>query len=157
AVCDFFGGVHLYGAVVTALFDRERTGKGRFVEVSMLEAVYASLSSALGLYFGSGGQAPMRTGNRHSGMAEAPYNVYQASDGYLALICVSETHWQSLLKAMDRMDLADDPRLGTLKSRVENIDFVDEVVTSFTSARTRAELYETLTRHRVPCAPVRDL
>ena len=111
AVCDFFGGVHLYGAVVTALFDRERTGKGRFVEVAMLDAVYASLSSALGLYFGSGGKAPTRTGNRHSGLAEAPYNVYQAADGYLALICVSETHWQSLLQAMGRTDLAGDPRL----------------------------------------------
>ena len=102
AVADFFGGVHLYGAVATALFDRERTGKGRFVEVSMFDSVYASLSSALGLYFGSGGAAAQRTGNRHSGMAEAPYNVYPAADGYLALICVSETHWKSLLKAMDR-------------------------------------------------------
>jgi crotonobetainyl-CoA:carnitine CoA-transferase CaiB-like acyl-CoA transferase len=157
AVCDFFGGVHLYGAVVTALFDRERTGKGRFVEVSMLEAVYASLSSALGLYFGSGGKAPTRTGNRHSGMAEAPYNVYRASDGWIALICVSETHWRSLLGAMDRRDLAEDPRLQTLKSRVENIDFVDRVVTEFTSGRTRAELYDTLRKYRVPCAPVRDL
>lgn len=157
AVCDFFGGVHLYGAVVTALFDRERTGKGRFVEVSMLEAVYASLSSALGLYFGSGGEAPMRTGNRHSGMAESPYNVYQASDGYIALICVSETHWQSLLKAMGRTELAGDPRLETLKSRVEHMDFVDEVVTAWTAERTRAEIYQALTTHRVPCAPVRDL
>ncbi|KAB2856314.1 MAG: CoA transferase, partial [Bauldia sp.] len=47
AVADFSGGVHLYGAVVTALFERERTGLGRFVEVSMFAAVYASNSSAL--------------------------------------------------------------------------------------------------------------
>jgi crotonobetainyl-CoA:carnitine CoA-transferase CaiB-like acyl-CoA transferase len=58
---------------------------------------------------------------------------------------------------MDRRDLAEDPRLQTLKSRVEHIDFVDEVVTGFTSGRTRAELYDTLRKHRVPCAPVRDL
>ena len=54
ALCDFFGGVHLYGAIVTALFERERTGEGRFVEVAMLDAVYPSLSSALGLWYGSG-------------------------------------------------------------------------------------------------------
>jgi crotonobetainyl-CoA:carnitine CoA-transferase CaiB-like acyl-CoA transferase len=99
----------------------------------------------------------MRTGNRHSGMAESPYNVYQASDGYIALICVSETHWQSLLKAMGRTELAGDPRLETLKSRVEHMDFVDEVVTAWTAGRTRAEIYQALTTHRVPCAPVRDL
>lgn len=157
AVCDFSGGVHLYGAVVTALFERERTGKGRFVEVAMFDAVYAANSSALGLYFGSGGLAPMRTGNRHSGMAEAPYNVYPAADGYIALICVSEQHFTSLLEAMERQDLADDPRLSTLKSRVANIDFVDEVVSAWTAQRTRDDLYGRLRRHRVPCAPLRDL
>lgn len=157
AVADFSGGVHLYGAVVTALFERERTGLGRFVEVSMFDAVYASNSSALGLYFGSGGKAPMRTGNRHSGMAEAPYNVYPAADGYIALICVSEQHFVSLLEAMGRTELADDPRLATLRSRVANIDFVDEIVSEWTSGRTRDALYETLRRHRVPCAPLRDL
>jgi crotonobetainyl-CoA:carnitine CoA-transferase CaiB-like acyl-CoA transferase len=156
AVADFFGGVHLYGAITTALFDRERTGKGRFVEVSMFDSVYASLSSALGLYFGGSG-VPTRTGNRHSGMAEAPYNVYPASDGYIALICVSEKHWDSLLKALGREDLNADPRLATLKSRVENIDFVDETISAFTRKYTRAELDKILKTHRVPCAQVRDL
>lgn len=157
AMADFFGGVHLYGAVATALFDRERTGKGRFVEVSMFDSVYASLSSALGYYFGSGGAETVRTGNRHSGMAEAPYNVYEASDGYLAIICVSETHWKSLLKAMGREDLDADPRLGSLKARVENIDFVDETISAYTRQFTRAELDARLKAHRVPCAQVRDL
>ena len=69
ALCDFFGGVHLYAAIATALFERERTGVGRLVEVSMQEAVYASLSSNLGLWYGSGGRAPPRTGNHHGGLA----------------------------------------------------------------------------------------
>jgi CoA:oxalate CoA-transferase len=157
AVADFFGGVHLYGAVVTALFDRARTGKGRFVEVSMFDSVYASLASALGYYFGSGGAETVRTGNRHSGMAEAPYNVYEAADGYMALICVSEVHWKSLLKAMAREDLDNDPRLGSLKARVENIDFVDETISDWTKNYSRAELDRVLKQHRVPCAQVRDL
>jgi len=156
AVADFFGGVHLYGAVTTALFDRERSGQGRFVEVSMLDSVYASLSSALGLHFG-GSSVPTRTGNRHSGMAEAPYNVYPAKDGYIALICVSEKHWESLLKVLGREDLKADPRLDTLKARVENIDFVDETISTFTKQYTRAELDKNLKAHRVPCAEVRDL
>ncbi len=157
ALCDFFGGVHLYGAIVTALYERSVTGQGRFVEVSMLEAVYASLSSTLGLFHGSGGQAPPRTGNRHGGLAESPYNVYPTKDGFIALICVSEVHFQSLLRAMGREDLKDDPGYGSLKERVMRMDQIDEMVGSWTAGFGKEELFQLLMKHRVPCAPVRDL
>ena len=146
ALCDFFGGVHLYGAIVTALFERERTGEGRFVEVAMLDAVYPSLSAA-----------PARTGNRHSGLAEAPYNVYPTNDGWLALICVTDQHWQSLTTAMQRVDLQSDERLGSLKGRVANMDEVDALVSAWTRRFGKEELFALLMRHRVPCAPVREL
>ncbi len=58
AVADFMGGVHLYAAITTALFERERTGLGQAVEVSMMESVYASLASNLGLYYASQGVSP---------------------------------------------------------------------------------------------------
>jgi crotonobetainyl-CoA:carnitine CoA-transferase CaiB-like acyl-CoA transferase len=157
AICDFMGGVHLYGAVITALYEREKTGKGRLVEVSMQEAVYASLSSNLGLYFDAGANVPPRTGNRHGGMAESPYNVYPTIDGYIAIICVGETHWKSLVKAMNHPELESDPRFASLKTRVRNMDTVDEIVASFTRQYTKQALFELLTKHRVPCAPVRDL
>jgi CoA:oxalate CoA-transferase len=157
AVCDFFGGVHLYGAIMTALYEREKTGVGRLVEVSMQEAVYASLSSNLGLHYGSGNSVPSRTGNRHGGMAEAPYNVYPTTDGYIAIICVNETHWKSLLDVMQRNDLLTDPRFADLKSRVENVDAIDELVGGFTSTFEKQVLFDLLMRHRVPCSPVRDL
>ena len=157
AVCDFFGGVHLYGAIMTALYEREKTGVGRLVEVSMQEAVYASLSSNLGLHYGSGNSVPARTGNRHGGMAEAPYNVYSTSDGYIAIICVSEIHWKSLLGVMQRQDLLTDPRFADLKSRVEHVDEIDELVGAFTSGFKKQELFDLLMRSRVPCSPVRDL
>ncbi len=157
AICDFFGGVHLYGAIVTALFERERTGEGRFVEVAMLDAVYPSLSSALGLWYGSQGAVPARTGNRHSGLAKSPYNVYPTKDGWLALICVTDQHWQSLTTAMERVDLQSDRRLGSLKERVANIDEVDALVSAWTRRFGKEELFALLMRHRVPCAPVREL
>ncbi|CAH1654865.1 Formyl-CoA transferase [Hyphomicrobiales bacterium] len=159
ALCDFFSGVHLYGAIATALFERERTGKARCVEVAMQDAVYPSLSSSLGLHWGSGGQGetPPRTGNRHAGLAEAPYNVYPTSDGWIAIICVGEQHWRSLAKAMQRPDLADDPRFGTLKQRVENMDAIDALVGEWTSRYPRQALFELLMEHSVACAPVREL
>ena len=157
ALCDFFGGVHLYGAIMTALYEREKTGVGRLVEVSMQEAVYASLSSNLGLHYGSGNSAPSRTGNRHGGLAEAPYNVYPTKDGYIAIICVGESHWKSLLAVMRREDLLKDPRYVDLKGRVAHMDEIDELVSVFTSRYAKQELFDLLMRNRVPCSPVRDL
>jgi CoA:oxalate CoA-transferase len=158
AIADFFGGIHLYGAITTALFDRERTGEGRVVEASMFESVYASLMSSLGLFFGAGeGSAPLRTGNRHSGLAEAPYNVYPARDGHVAIICVTDAHWRGLAGLIGRADLTEHADYATRHARVERIDDVDALVTAFTEQHDRDALCDLLREHRVPCAPVRDL
>ena len=160
ALCDFLAGIHLYGAIATALYDRQRTGTARRVEVAMQDAVYASLSSSIGMHWGNAGKPdapPPRTGNRHGGMAEAPYNVYPTSDGWIAIICVGEVQWRSFVVAMGRPELADDPRFATLKTRVASIDAVDEIVSAWTRERTKQDVFEFLMKHRVPCAPVRDL
>lgn len=160
ALCDFFAGIHLYGAIATALYDRERTGVARKLEVAMQDAVYASLSSSLGMHWGTLGQdspPPPRTGNRHGGLAEAPYNVYPTSDGYIAIICVGEVHWRALTMAMGRPDLSEDPRYTSLKSRVAAMDEVDALVSGWTSTRTKDEVFATLMAHKVACAPVRTL
>jgi formyl-CoA transferase len=157
ALCDFFAGVHLYGAIVTALYEREKTGVGRLVEVAMQDAVYASLSSSLGLLAGSGAAAMQRTGNRHGGLAESPYNVYPTKDGYIAIICVGENHWKSLVKVMGRPELLTDPRFADLKTRVANMDTVDEIVSAFTKTFDKQPLFDLLMANHVPCAPVREL
>jgi CoA:oxalate CoA-transferase len=157
AIVDFLSGTHLYGAVVTALFERCRTGKGRLVEVAMQETVYPSLASNLGLYYLTEGKVPPRVGNRHGGLSIAPYNVYRTTDGYVAIISVVEEHWPKLLVAMGREDLKDDPRFATNAKRVENLAATDAVVEAWTSQRTRDEVFAATKRHRIPSAPVRTL
>lgn len=157
AICDFFGGIHLYAAIATALFDRERTGRGRAVEVSMLEAVYHSLSSSLGMLYQTGGDDTERTGNRHGGMSLAPYNVYPTADGYIAIICNNEAHWLSLLDVMSDSELKADPRFRTVQGRVAQIDDLDAKIGSWTKQLTKAAIFEMLVEARVPCAPVRTL
>ena len=160
ALCDFFAGVHLYGAITTALFERERTGIARRLEVSMQDAVYASLSSSLGMHWGNQGHnnaPPPRTGNRHGGMAESPYNVYPATDGYIAIICVGDAHWANLARAMGRPDLPTNPRFASLKDRVAAMDEVDAIVSGWTSLHSKADAFEILMANKVPCAPVRNL
>lgn len=157
AICDFFGGVHLYGAIATALLGRERSGAGRLVEVSMLEAVYHSLSSSLGLLYGQGAGASLRTGNRHGGMSLAPYNVYPTSDGHIAIICNNDDHWTALTRVMGMPDLPAEARFATMADRVRHIDALDDLVAGWTRLHPKAALFDRLIAARVPCAPIRTL
>ncbi|MDF3907570.1 CoA transferase [Paracoccus sp. AS002] len=157
ALCDFFGGIHLYGAIVTALYRREQTGIGARVDVAMLDAVYPSMASNIGMLYGARHDIPPRTGNRHGGLSLCPYNVYPSKDGYTAIICNNDKHWQSLLTAMGRPDLAEDPRFATMADRVANMDEVDALVGDFTCTLDKADLAEVLRIHKVPSAPVREL
>lgn len=154
---DFSGGVHLFGGIVTALYHRERTGKGQRVEVSMHDAIYPTLASPLGGYYDRPGEIPARTGNRHSGLAQCPYNVYPASDGYVAIFCMAERHWRSLAKYMDREDLLDDPRLETSVDRAQHMDELDGIISAWSEKRERWDLVQGLLEAHVPCAPVLSL
>ena len=153
AFVDFLGGSHLYGAVVTALFERERTGLGRSVEVSMADATYFTLTTALGNWQMQG--TTTRAGNHHPARTLAPYGVYPCSDGHLALIAVNNRHWQSVLSAIGREDLADDERYRGLGRRAEHEAEVDDLVTNWTSTRSKAEAVAALQAAHVPAAAVR--
>jgi CoA:oxalate CoA-transferase len=119
----------------------------------MLDAIYPSLMSSLGLQFSGTGETPGRTANRHSGLAESPYNVYPAADGYLALICVTDAHWSALLTAMSRPDLAARGDLASRAGRVARLDEVDELVSAWTAGLGKDELAGRLREAGVPCGP----
>jgi formyl-CoA transferase len=157
AVCDFSAGIHLYGAIMTALYERERTGKGRVVEVAMQDAIYASLASNYGMVHARGDKAPDRTGNRHGGLGIAPYNVYATSDGYVVLNCPGDHHFRAVLDVMGRPELKDDPRFVSRSSRVVNFAAVDELIESWTKTLTKDDVAKRMLAAAVPCAPVRNL
>lgn len=157
ALCDIIGGVTLALAVVSCLFERERSGRGQFVEVPMLDATLPTLTSPLAGFFESGGNLPERTGNRHGGLAVAPYNVYRCQDGWLAIFCAREPHWQQLARTLGHPELAEDPRYASMPLRAARMEEVDGLVTAWTSPRTRAEAAETLIAEGIPCAPVRGI
>ncbi len=154
AVVDFLSGIHLYAAVVTALFERAQTGKGRLVEVAMQEAAYATLTSSLEAYWQSG-KVPPRTGNASHG--RVPINVYPTNDGYIAMNLAVEEHWHSLLKAMGREDLRDDPRFNSPAARLAHRGETDALIAAWTKTLGKMEIFAAAKRHRIPLAPVRDV
>ena len=156
AVCDFLGGVHLFGGIVSALLQRERTGEGQLVEVAMLEAAVMALASALGAYMdGESDRVGARTGNRHPALAMAPYNVYATNDGHVAIFTASERHWHSIVRVLDRADLLTDPAYATTPGRAAKMDEIDGLVEAWTRDRSKDDVMAILTQAHVPCAPVR--
>jgi CoA:oxalate CoA-transferase len=151
---DFMGGIHLYAGILTALYERDRTGEGRLVEVAMQETVYPSLAASFEYYHRTG-QPPPRTGNRQAGLSTAPYNVYPCADGHVAIHIVTEGHWRNLLKTMGREELADDPRFQTNADRIAHMDETDAAVAEWTRTLPKMEVFARAKTNRVPCAPVR--
>lgn len=156
AVSDFFGGVHLYGAIVTALYRRALTGAGSCVEVAMMSAVYPSLLSNLGLAK-VGAKTTLRTGNRHGGLMIAPYNVYPTRDGAIAILSITEAHWVAFASALEHPEWCEDERFSRAAARVKHMAELDALIGEVTGRWAKEELCARLVSARVPCAPVREL
>ncbi|HCY04931.1 MAG TPA: CoA transferase [Gammaproteobacteria bacterium] len=156
ALCDFLGGVHLYAGITSALYQREQTGLGAVLDISMQDCVFPTLTTQLGAFFQSGKQGP-RTGNRHAALSTAPYNVYRARDGHVAMICIREGHWRNLCAAMKQPELAADPRFSKVSLRAENMDELDATIEAWTLQHDKAEIFAVAQQHGVICAPVQDL
>jgi len=157
ALVDFAAGTHLYGSIVTALLARERNGQVLSTEVAMLDAIYPTMASNLALAVSAEGEYVARTGNRHGGMSLTPYNVYPASDGFVAIICNNERHWIALGTALKRTDWAEDPNYNPLQNRVERMDELDAEIGRETRKYSRQQLFELLNGAGAACAPVRTL
>lgn len=156
AVADLAAGTHLYSAVMTALFHRERTGEARNVEVSMVDALYPTLASNVGLALAAGPDYVSRTGNRHGGLSLCPYSVYPAADGYVAIICTNENHWVSLVDVLG-LDHLKGEAFDSMEKRVARMDEVDDEVGKASLRYDKEALFQKLNAARVPCGAVREM
>jgi CoA:oxalate CoA-transferase len=155
-VADFMSGAHLYGAITTALYERERTGRGRALEVSMLETMFAPLLPSAGHAYTSNA-VPERSGNRHVADSYVPFDTFETKDGWIAVVCGTDEHWLKLCEAMGRPDLAADESLRTLQGRIDRIDDVTAIIAKWTRSRTREQVSAVCEEHHVPAAPLKDV
>jgi crotonobetainyl-CoA:carnitine CoA-transferase CaiB-like acyl-CoA transferase len=154
---DFLSGTHMYAGVMTALFERERSGRGRLVEVAMLDTAIHTLASQLEWVYDKG-EVPPRVGNQQGSFMLAPYNAYPTGDGgTIVLLCLTESHWKNLCAAMARPELVEDERYRTTPRRVRRREEVDALVGAWCASLTRDEVAARLRDAKVPSAPVRDV
>ena len=155
-LCDMLGSVHLFGAILLALRERERSGRGRPVEVPMLDATFPALMAYSSPYLEKGLDVG-RTGNRHSVPGSSPYGIYPTTDGWVAIMCVTDAHWRAFCAAIGDDVLAGDATLGTGPDRAARRDEIDVRVRVWSAQRSRNEAIATLAGASIPCAPVRTL
>ncbi|MHA6739756.1 CaiB/BaiF CoA transferase family protein [Rhodococcus erythropolis] len=156
SVVDFMAGTHMFSGVLAALYQREHTGRGQHVEVALQDAILPALSSNIAGHINSNGAMPERTGNRHGGLAVVPYNAYRTTDGWVTVLCPTQSHWERLCGVMDDPDAKDD-RYSTMSGRTAHSDEVDVLVERWTSAHTKQEVAHLLSRTGIPTAPVLSL
>jgi crotonobetainyl-CoA:carnitine CoA-transferase CaiB-like acyl-CoA transferase len=120
----------------------------------MEEAAYTTMTSQMEASWRTGG-VPPRTGNASHG--RVPINVYPAKDGYVAMNLAVEEHWHSLLAAMGRDDLRDDPRFNSPAARLKNREATDALIAAWTGTLPKMEIFAIAKERRIPLAPVRDV
>ena len=155
APCDIMGGIHIYAGVLAALRGLATTGKGTRVEVSMLESMYFTLCSEFSILHETGNIPPRNSARSPSNVC--PYGRYPCKDGWIVIICVAETHWQSVLDVIGRVDQKDNSDFRNSMARKKREHLVDAMINAWTVERTRDEAYQELRANRVPVAPIRTL
>jgi crotonobetainyl-CoA:carnitine CoA-transferase CaiB-like acyl-CoA transferase len=154
AIADVNSGLYLAQGVLAALLERERTGGGGHVEVSLLDVQVAMLVNLASAWLNADHQTE-RFGNAHPSIA--PYETFNASDGVIALAIGTNPQFRRLATTVRLPELADDPRFTTNAARVQNRDPLGALLADQLRRRTVAEWLEALVESDVPVAPVNGL
>ena len=153
-IADIGGGMFAAYAIVSALFRRERTGQGSYVDVSMLGGQVALLSYQAGLYL-STGAVPSQLGNAHPMIA--PYDTFQTSDGYVNIAVGNDSLWERFCTALDLASLLEDERFGNNAGRSTNRAAIYAALEPRLAELTTDEVVRRLDAAGVPCGPIRDV
>lgn len=153
AIADVNAGVHGFAALGYALFHRERTGRGQYIDISMIDALYHMHEANVELCANAKTEFhPIRCGAHHQGLA--PYGVFKGVEGWIAILA-GDLQWPGLPRAMGRAELIDDPRFADMRSRARHSRELVALVEAWMATQDSDQaILDALGEQRVPCAPV---
>jgi crotonobetainyl-CoA:carnitine CoA-transferase CaiB-like acyl-CoA transferase len=154
AVADLFTGVYATTAILAALFERSRTGRGRHIDAALLDVQVAMLANQASNFLVSG-KTPKRMGNAHVNIV--PYQVFATRDGHIVLAVGNDGQFQRFCELAGRADVANDPRYAKNEGRVERRAELVPVLAAWMLERSTAEWTALLEPNAVPCAPILEL
>jgi len=148
---DMVGGINGSIAILAALTERSETGRGRHIDISLLDGLIGMLGYLAQLYFVTG-KSPQPVGTRHPNLV--PYGSFQTADGHVIVACLTEDFWKNLARAIGRAELIEDARFASYDSRLKNRDALDAEVAGEMVKRTTQEWVRILEEGDVPHAPI---
>lgn len=151
AYADIFTGLYGVIAIQAALAQRERTGRGQFIDMALLDSQVAVLANQALNYLVSG-VSPHRMGNAHPNIV--PYQPFPTTDGYVVIAVGNDAQFERLCGLLDCGEVANDERFATNPSRVANREALISILIERTQSFTRADLLDKLEAHTVPAGPI---
>lgn len=147
SVSDIFSGLYAFGAMGAALYYREKTGRGQFIDVAMLDASFSCLENAV-INTCISGKNPIRVGNSHP--TSVPFGTFRTKDGEIIITCSRDSAFYSLCRAMGREDMIENPKFSKAEARRQNKEELLAEITGFTSQYTLEQCEAILEQNGVP-------
>lgn len=152
SVGDSYSGAYLCMGVLMALYEREKTGVGRRIDVAMVDTLYSTMENFV-VEYTIAGKHPHRAGNQDPSIA--PFDSFTAKDADFVMGCGTDRMFAGLCKAMGREDLIEDPRFKTNLGRCDNyLKDLKPIIEEWTKTKTVAELEEIITGLSIPFGPI---
>ena len=148
---DLVGGINGPIGILAALYERSVTGRGRHIDVSLMDGMVGMLGYLAQLAFFTG-EDPQRQGSQHPNLV--PYGIFPAKDGSIVIACLTNTFWVRICAAIGKPDLASDPRFDTIEKRRDSRETVNALVSDFTRQHSVEDLEDLFVHHEVPNAPI---
>lgn len=153
-VADLCAGLFAAQGILIALHERHRSGKGQWVQTSLLQAQVFMLDFQAARFL-MDGDVPKQAGNNHP--TSIPTGVFRTSDGHMNIAVTGNNIWTQFVKVMDRPDWQEDPRYATAPARSEHRDALGDEIEAITKTRTTAEWIEVFTSAGVPAGEINDI
>jgi crotonobetainyl-CoA:carnitine CoA-transferase CaiB-like acyl-CoA transferase len=152
-ICDLVCAMYVALGVTAALKERDRSGEGQYLDVSLLESGVSFAIWEAGKYFANG-EVGRPLGSAHQ--STAPYQALRSADGYITAGAVTPKTWKGFCSALGLEELVDDERYATGSTRHAHRDTLIPAIEAVTSTRTTDDLIAALDAAGVPCAPIAD-
>ena len=154
AITDVLTGVYASGAITAALLWRERSGRGQYIDCSLLDAQVSGLANIASNWLVAGKEA-VRWGTAHESII--PYQVFPTRDRPIAIAVANQKLWVNFCRAVGHEEWLEDPRFESNPERVANRDAILPRVFEVMAERSCAEWMEVLVAAAIPCGPVNNM
>jgi len=156
SIGDIAAGLFTTIGILSALWEREKSGQGQMLDISMLDCQLAILENAFARFFATG-EVPRRIGTRHP--VFTPFQAFETKDGYIVIAMVggARNQWPLFCAVIGRLDLMDDERYQTGELRTQHYNELEPILSEVIKTKTTDEWIKELSEVGIPCGPINSI